>query len=500
MCSRRNVSKLNVSQNSDTFQHPDSDLSVLDESEDEFNPQDFPAQMSDVSDDDVNPSTTQSAGWTTADRQPAVNVFTGTQGPTAAAHVSNLESPLDYFLLFFTADVLRKLVLETNRYAAQAMAANLPIPSAPSKQTPWTDVNEEELKEFFGLVMMMGVVKKNGGLSSYWSRDERLVTPFFPSVMARHRFQQISTYLHFNNNAELQEKTEDKLYKIRPVYSLIVERWRSMYNLGKAISIEEGMMKWRGRSAFRVYQKDILTKYGIKSYMLADVKTKYCWNIDIYHGVSKTPKETVTALLTPKCMSMWHSLYMDNFWNSVALSEFLLEKKVHIVGTLRGHRENKHLSGVYQMISYNPFTRETLKWTTNIFYCFMEISAHNAFVLYRAKSIQRKFDTFYKFLLELAGQLCRPQFEAESSDDDDDLQPPPSKKAKGDPADRLRGGHKRHRLELFPARGVRKHAQKPCSVCKKNGIRKDTTYYCIHCDVALCVVPCFNKYHTQENY
>ena len=102
--------------------------------------------------------------------------------------------------------------------------------------------------------------------------------------------------------------------------------------------------------------------------------------------------------------------------------------------------------------------------------------------------------------VELAGQLCRPQFEAESSDDDGDLQPPPSKKARGDPADRLRGGHKRHRLELFPARGVRKHAQKPCRVCKKNGKRKDTSYYCAHCDVALCGIPCFNKYHTQENY
>ena len=58
----------------------------------------------------------------------------------------------------------------------------------------------------------------------------------------------------------------------------------------------------------------------------------------------------------------------------------------------------------------------------------MEISAHNAFVLYKAKSIQGKFDTYYKFFLELAGQLCRSQFEAESSDDDGDLQPPPPRK------------------------------------------------------------------------
>jgi len=327
--------------------------------------------------------------------------------------------------------------------------------------------------------------------------DERLATLFFLSVMTRNRFQQISTYLHFNNNAELQENTEDKLYIIRPVYSLVVECWRSMYNLGEAISIDEGM-KWRGRLSFRVYQKDKPIKYGIKPYILADAKTKYCWNIDIYHGTSKTLKETVTALLTPVCTSMWHSFYMDNFYNSVALSESLLDKKVHTVGTLRKHRGepleiwepgrmrsgdvtardngkvmvlawndkrvvkaistkhdalmttitrrkkhgcgameqiskpvcivdyNKNMSGVdlLDLISYYPLMRKTLKWTKKIFYYFMEISAQKAFVLYKAKSIQGNFDTYYKFLLELAGQLCRSQFEAESSDDD--LQPPPS--------------------------------------------------------------------------
>jgi len=233
MTRRRNASRLDVSQIVDNFLVSDPDLSVLDESEDDFGPQDILAQMSDDSDDDV-PRTTQSTGWITADRQPPVNVFLGTQGPTSAAHVNNLESPLDYFLLIFTDDVLGKVVLETNRYAAQTMAANPPMPYAISKRKPCTDVNEE-LKKFLGLIMMMGFVQKNGRLSSYWSRDERLATPFFRSVMTRNRFQQISTYLHFNNNSELQENAEDKLYKIQPVYSLIVERWRSMYNLGEAI-------------------------------------------------------------------------------------------------------------------------------------------------------------------------------------------------------------------------------------------------------------------------
>jgi len=53
---------------------------------------------------------------------------------------------------------------------------------------------------------------------------------------------------------------------------------------------------------------------------------------------------------------------------------------------------NKNMSGVdllvQMMISYYPFTRKTLKWTKKIFYYFMEISANNAFVLYKVKSIQ----------------------------------------------------------------------------------------------------------------
>jgi len=95
---------------------------MLDESDDDFGPQDILAQMSDDSDDDM-PRTTQSTRWITADSQPALNVFLGTQGPTSAARVNNLESPLDYFLLIFTNDVLGKVVLETNRYAAQTSDA-----------------------------------------------------------------------------------------------------------------------------------------------------------------------------------------------------------------------------------------------------------------------------------------------------------------------------------------------------------------------------------------
>ena len=156
--------------------------------------------------------------------------------------------------------------------------------------------------------------------------------------MPRDRFQLIMTFLHFNDNEAMPSPCNDKLYKIRPIFEYLSGKWRLLYSLGEYIAIDEGMLKWRGRLSFRVYNKDKPTKYGIKAYTLADSTSGYCYNMDIYHRERKTIKETAQGLLTSKCTGLWHSLYMDNFYNSVELSEALLEQNIHTVGTLRSNR------------------------------------------------------------------------------------------------------------------------------------------------------------------
>ena len=525
------------------------------------------------SDDDSTsqPPTGQQNVWLPATRQPPFNTFLGSQGPTNVVDVNNEESPLDYFRLIFTDELLEKVVEETNRYASQYLSANPLSPSARAKL--WKNVDKDELMVFLGLVMLTGIFQKKGRFDSYWSKNKLICTPFFNECMPRNRFQIITSFLHFNDNARLPENTEDKLYKVRPVYDVIVNRWRDLYNLGEHISIDEGMLKWRGRLGFRVYNKDKPIKYGIKSYILADSSSHYCWNLSMYHRVQNTLKETVATLLTPKCHFLWHSLYMDNYYNSVAMSELLLTFNIHTVGTLRSNRGepkeiraparlgrgdviardngkvvvlawkdkrivkaistkhdaavstvtrrkprgggemeeiekpncivdyNKHMSGVDlldQMIAYYPCTRRTLKWTKKVFFYLMEISVHNSFILYKEKSTTKSFKTLYKFSMELISQLClRPN---EQSSDDDDAGAPPSKAPRCDPEDRLRGGFKRHEIALFPATEKKKCPQRGCRVCLKHGNRKDTRYYCLHCGVPLCIIPCFKLYHSVANY
>ena len=84
-------------------------------------------------------------------------------------------------------------------------------------------------------------------------------------------------------------------------------------------------------------QQENPTKYGIKAYILADSTSGYCWNMDIYHQQKKAVKKTVEGLLTHTCKGLWHLLYMDNYYNSVEVSEALLAQKIHTIRTMRCH-------------------------------------------------------------------------------------------------------------------------------------------------------------------
>ena len=75
----------------------------------------------------------------------------------------------------------------------------------------------------------------------------------FNQTMSRDRFQLLTTFLHFNDNEKMSSHCEDKIYKIRPILDYLVNKWRELCALGKHIAIDEGMLKWRGRLSFRVY-------------------------------------------------------------------------------------------------------------------------------------------------------------------------------------------------------------------------------------------------------
>jgi hypothetical protein len=112
------------------------------------------------------------------------------------------------------------------------------------------------------------------------------------------------------------------------------------------LSIDEVIVKFKGRVLFKQYIPKKRKRFGIKMFKLCD-STGYTYDMNVYLGKDRQRAEqhltathaTVTNL-TRGVEGFWHKLYMDNFFSSPDLYDDLAQKKVLCCGTVRPHRKN----------------------------------------------------------------------------------------------------------------------------------------------------------------
>ena len=114
---------------------------------------------------------------------------------------------LDFVELYLTDEIMNMIVIETNRYADQYFLQNEDHLDN-SYLSLWNPVTNAEMKAFFGLVLLMGVIYKPN-IHMYWSLDIFYSTPLFSQVMARDKFFLILKFLHFNDNSTLDTTNEN---------------------------------------------------------------------------------------------------------------------------------------------------------------------------------------------------------------------------------------------------------------------------------------------------
>ena len=85
--------------------------------------------------------------------------------------------------------------------------------------------------------------------------------------MSRNRFKLIQRYLHFNDN-NAAGTNKDHLYKIHTILDIVVIKFRTNYIPDREISLDEGMLGWRGRFWFVKVQLDIFVTC---TFMMANV-------------------------------------------------------------------------------------------------------------------------------------------------------------------------------------------------------------------------------------
>ncbi|XP_015436031.1 PREDICTED: piggyBac transposable element-derived protein 4-like [Dufourea novaeangliae] len=305
-----------VSKDSDNIEDSDRDVLSSDSERD-----DGVEDESDKEDVDV---------WTEIDHAPNLEPFLGkSQINTMPNDPSSI---CEVVSLFFGDDLFQFMVDETNRYRLQ----NRDKMRDNKNSLQWKNINIMELKHFIGLILIMGLVRKDSR-DDYWSTDPTIETPVFSKVMSRSRFRQIWRTWHFCNNENMNE-TSERLFKISPILDYFVSKFNTVYKPQQELSLDESIIPWRRGLFSKVYNAGKLIKYGLLVTTVCEASSGYICNLEICTTKGTKLIDTILSVTSP-FHNLWHHIYMDNYYNNVEMGKVLLSHKIRICGTIRANRE-----------------------------------------------------------------------------------------------------------------------------------------------------------------
>ena len=219
-------------------------------------------------------------------------MYTETPGPTSIL-VTSGSTPLQIFSRLFTDEVWELLVLETNRFAASVCGTT-------PRARPWIDVSQQEMRAFLSVLIYLGVCRLPR-LGLYWTTKFPLDVHGVADVMSINLFQQLFRCLHLaDNSAQIPvgQPGHDRLFKVRGLLDLLIPKFESEYHIHQECTIDEAMIPFKGRLAFKQYMKAKPTKWGIKVFVLADATNGYIRTFQIYTGKSLEDGNSSVGLCT----------------------------------------------------------------------------------------------------------------------------------------------------------------------------------------------------------
>ena len=185
----------------------------------------------------------------------------------------------------------------------------------------------------------MGVVRLPK-MRDYWQQKQWLFRlPAFVEVMPRDRFLQIYRYLHVSDDLQAVPRgnpNHEPLFKVCALLDLLQMRFRTLYNPGRELSIDESMIPFKGRIYFRQYIPSKRARFGIKAFVMAEAKSGYVCEMQIYtHARLNEEREVnlsgrVVRELMVHYHGIGHHLYTDNYYTKVPMMQELLKQKVTV--------------------------------------------------------------------------------------------------------------------------------------------------------------------------
>ncbi|GFV47940.1 piggyBac transposable element-derived protein 4 [Trichonephila clavipes] len=243
------------------------------------------------------------------------------------------------------------------------------------------------------ILLLQGVIKKPEQ-EHYWSKRQTLSTPIFAKVIGRNRFLLLMKFFHFTNNEEFDKDRHPwpKLNKIYELMEHLQRKFRKVYIPRKNLSLDESLMKFKGRLKWKMYIAKKRARFGLKFFVLCEVESGYISDFLIYIGegtvynpkYSQYPVSTKIVLhLMDRFLGKGYCVTIDNFYMSPQLADILVTEKTDTYGTVNKTRKDlpvnfsKEKVPNGEIVAYQRGKVMALKWQDKKSVCLMS-TIHDA--------------------------------------------------------------------------------------------------------------------------
>ncbi|XP_068566992.1 piggyBac transposable element-derived protein 4-like isoform X2 [Cebidichthys violaceus] len=265
--------------------------------------------------------------------------FTPARIPGPTFDTTSAWSPISLFQLFFSTTVVREIIKNTNANAVKRKQAGVKF--------KWEVLTMKDFYIFLSVIVFTGLVTVHQR-SDYWRKKWPYTFQFPSRHMTRDRFEAILWSLHLSDPKEDEENDKkkntaeyDRLFKIKPLYTQMVNACKAHFQPHQNLSIDERMVASKARISFKQYMKDKPIKWGYKLFVLADSSIGYTWNFFVYSGKGESTTgrglsySSVMDLMPFRLLGSGYMLYTDNYYTSPALYNDLSKKNIGCCGTIR---------------------------------------------------------------------------------------------------------------------------------------------------------------------
>lgn len=261
----------------------------------------------------------------------------------------SLES--DCFQHFLCEEIVSKLAEFTNAHH-QKFVRECDI-RLHSRLQNWREVSVAEMYVFLAVTFLF-TRNKHLDIQELWSTDPLLQCPIFSKTMSRNRYTTILGLLSFSAPNTVSSNI---LKDLLPILKHVKKTFKCSFTPYRDLCVDESIMPFKGYISIKQYIPNKRNRFGIKLFILCDVKTRYIIDFIIYCGartqIIVDPENLgltggVVTTLLQDLMQANRRVYMDNWYSSPKLYNYLYNRQTYACGTVRLNRLKKANIGEFK--------------------------------------------------------------------------------------------------------------------------------------------------------